>query len=422
MKKLAIATLLFLALAASAWAGDIRALVQNAKPAVLHIATFDREGKVLGYGTAFFISADGYLVTNEHVVDGAHSILDRDYKGTVFHVFRSKDSWSEFSPTGSTDPDLEILRADATNVPYLKLGSTVNEVEGQRVLVIGNPMNEEFSVSDGIISSFRGNRSYIQITAPISAGSSGSPVIDCDSGEVIGIATLTRKEGQNLNLAIATEKIREVIAKTGFIAQTPPPVAKVAPTPWSPPEKDLVTPPAPSPDVAKLAGEYFQRGVREWKTRDFEGAIRDLTEALRLDPRDINAYFPRGSSHMMLRQYSEAISDFTESIRLIPDDRFSYGERALAYNNLRQYNKAISDSTKAIQLDPDNDTYYGTRAMAYLHLRQYGKAISDSTKAIQLDPSDYLNYEDRADAYDAIGDHAKAEQDLRKAKQLKGKK
>jgi len=64
MKKLFLATLL-LGLTGSGLAADIRAMIQQAKPAVVHIATFDKEGKLLGTGTGFFVSADGHLVTNE---------------------------------------------------------------------------------------------------------------------------------------------------------------------------------------------------------------------------------------------------------------------------------------------------------------------------------------------------------------------
>jgi hypothetical protein len=73
-------------------------------------------------------------------------------------------------------------------------------------LVIGNPEGLEGTVSDGIISAFRFGRSMIQITAPISHGSSGSPVLD-ESGNIIGMAILVFKEGQNLNFAIAVEKL-----------------------------------------------------------------------------------------------------------------------------------------------------------------------------------------------------------------------
>jgi|SRR5580692_5949148 serine protease Do len=90
--------------------------------------------------------------------------------------------------------DLAILKFFAVDVPYLRLGSSQSAVEGQHILVIGNPGGLQGTVSDGLISAFREDRSYMQITAPISPGSSGSPVLD-EEGKVIGVAVSQIVEG-----------------------------------------------------------------------------------------------------------------------------------------------------------------------------------------------------------------------------------
>ena len=131
--------------------------------------------------------------------------------------------------TVSETYDVAELQFFATDVPYLTLGSSSNAVEGQRVLVIGNPEGLEGTVSDGIISAFRSGRTKIQITAPLSPGSSGSPVLD-ESGNVIGIATQVSKEGQNLNFAISAERIRDAIAKSSVVTPTPTPFVGVTPS------------------------------------------------------------------------------------------------------------------------------------------------------------------------------------------------
>jgi S1-C subfamily serine protease len=81
------------------------------------------------------------------------------------------------------------------------------------VLVIGNPEGLTGTVSDGIISAFRKNGAMIQFTAPVSPGSSGSPVLDPESGNVIGIAHAIRKERQNLNFAISVDAAKVAITK-----------------------------------------------------------------------------------------------------------------------------------------------------------------------------------------------------------------
>ena len=204
-------------------ATDIPALIQKAKPAVVEILIFDQQNNLLKTGTGFFISPDGLLLTNYHVISGGSSIMAKTPTGAVYFL--------KSVLSASKTYDVAELQFLATDVPYLSLGSSSSAVEGQRVLVIGNPEGLEGTVSEGIISAFRDNRSMIQITAPISLGSSGSPVLD-ESGQVLGIAELILKEGQNLNFAISSESIRDAIAKSAVVSPNPSvSAATLAPSP-----------------------------------------------------------------------------------------------------------------------------------------------------------------------------------------------
>ncbi len=325
-------------------AADIRVLVQRAKPAVVQIGAFDKENRLLYTGTGFFISADGFLLTNRHMIADADLIEARDYKGTVYRLKKVA--------AVSQETDVALLQFDVTGVPFLTLGSTANTVEGERVLVIGNPEELTFTVSDGIVSAFRDNRSIIQISAPISHGSSGSPVLD-ESGQVIGIATWIWKEGQNLNLAISAEAVRDAIAKAENVAVWEAPMAeRTAPTTPS-----VITTPTPTANE-NLADDYFLQGRSAWLAGNYQDAINDFNETIRLWPRSGRAYSLRGDVHSRLKQYDKAISDYTEAIRLCHGSDFSY---------------------------------------------------------------EHSSYEGRAAAYDAIGNHSQAEQDRKKAKEAKNK-
>jgi hypothetical protein len=198
-------------------ADTVPQIVAKAKQAVVQVTTFDQNGQPLKTGTGFFVTGDGYLLTNNHVIAGASSILVQTSAGAAYHF--------ETVVVRSTDPDLAMLKFTTTDVPYLQLGSSADTVEGQKVLVIGNPEGLQGTVSDGIVSAFRGDRTYIQITAPISPGSSGSPVLD-ESGQVIGMATLVYREGQNLNFAISSERIKSFLLNEINKAQ-----AQATPTP-----------------------------------------------------------------------------------------------------------------------------------------------------------------------------------------------
>ena len=157
-------------------AADIPALVQKAKPAVVEILTYDQQNKLLKTGTGFFVSPDGVLLTNYHVISGGSSAMAKMPTGAVFFL--------KGLVYASETYDVAELQFFATDVQYLTLGSSLSAVEGQRVLVIGNPEGLEGTISDGIISAFRSGQTMIQITAPVSNGSSGSPVLD-ESGNVI---------------------------------------------------------------------------------------------------------------------------------------------------------------------------------------------------------------------------------------------
>lgn len=105
--------------------------------------------------------------------------------------------------TCSSEHDLALVKFAAHGVPFLRPRNTGPiPAEGDKVIVIGNPSGLTGTVSEGIISAFRENGSVIQINAPISPGSSGSPVLD-GNGKVIGVATSQNQKGQNLNFAIA---------------------------------------------------------------------------------------------------------------------------------------------------------------------------------------------------------------------------
>ncbi|HTD15101.1 MAG TPA: S1C family serine protease [Chthoniobacterales bacterium] len=177
-------------------------IVAKAKPAVVQIVAVDANQNPFKTGTGFFVSSEGLLLTNYHVIAGASDLFARTSTGAIF-IFRSV-------VFRSVDLDVALLKFAATAIPYLDLGSSADAVEGQRVLVIGSPEGLAGTVTDGIISAFRDNRSFIQISAPISPGSSGSPVLS-DSGQVIGIASSIRKEGQNLNFAIAVETVKDAL-------------------------------------------------------------------------------------------------------------------------------------------------------------------------------------------------------------------
>ncbi|MFQ5903104.1 MAG: trypsin-like peptidase domain-containing protein [Candidatus Binatia bacterium] len=163
----------------------------------------DEYEKTISRGTGFFIQANGQLVTNLHVVKEAKKVLVRLFDGQTLNV---RGVLAEIASA-----DLVLLAVDTQGRPVepLPLARPGSAVPGQRIVVIGSPLGLQGSVSDGLVSAVRQVSGYgklLQITAPISPGSSGSPVLNLH-GEVVGLATLFIKGGQNINFAISVEKL-----------------------------------------------------------------------------------------------------------------------------------------------------------------------------------------------------------------------
>src|SRR5437588_5504064 len=179
-------------------------LVRRIKPSAVAIETFDARGEKLSRGSGFFIGVDR-VVTNRHVIEGA-------YRAEV-HL-NSGDTYQVKSVIAvDAEGDLALLKVEAPPnlVRPLSLDRTSPQ-EGESVVVIGNPFGLEGSVTNGIVSAVRdipGFGRIIQITAPISPGSSGSPVVNMQ-GQVIGVATLQITGGQSVNFAIPSERIAQL--------------------------------------------------------------------------------------------------------------------------------------------------------------------------------------------------------------------
>jgi S1-C subfamily serine protease len=179
-------------------------LVRRIKPSAVAIETFDARGEKLSRGSGFFIDVDR-VVTNRHVIEGAYRAEVHLNSG---HTFQVKTVLAV-----DAEGDVALLKVDAPAnlVRPLSLDRTSPQ-EGESVVVIGNPFGLEGSVTNGIVSAVRdipGFGRIIQITAPISPGSSGSPVVNMQ-GQVIGVATLQITGGQSVNFAIPSERIAQL--------------------------------------------------------------------------------------------------------------------------------------------------------------------------------------------------------------------
>jgi tetratricopeptide (TPR) repeat protein len=141
----------------------------------------------------------------------------------------------------------------------------------------------------------------------------------------------------------------------------------------------------PAPDEAQLSAEkYYDLGHRKWETGDFDGAIGDCTEAIRLNAHFAEAYSRRGTAYVGLNDYDQAIADFDEALRLDPYYSAAYFNRGLAKAAKGQFDGAMADYNQALRLNPLFASAYYSRAVARTALRDYRAAIADYDKYLDL--------------------------------------
>jgi len=164
-----------------------------------------------GLGTGFIISKDGYILTNEHVIDGASSI---SVTVTGFDMdLEAKVAGADY------DLDLALLKIEpGQDLPFLNLGDSDQIRVGNWVIAIGNPYGLDHTVTTGVISakgrpisvSDRQYENLLQTDASINPGNSGGPLLDL-KGEVIGINTAISSQAQGIGFAIPTSTVRQVL-------------------------------------------------------------------------------------------------------------------------------------------------------------------------------------------------------------------
>jgi len=170
---------------------------------------------------------------------------------------------------------------------------------------------------------------------------------------------------------------------------------------------------------------YNNRGIGYADQEDYERAIRDYNQAIRLDPTLASAYNNRAYVHWKKKDYSRALLDYDQAIRLDEKFALAYNGRGNVYAAKNNYDRAILDYNQAIRLDSNNAVAYHNRGIAY-HNRgiayrkkgDYDRAIQDYNEAIRLNPKDPLVYNDRGITYRNKGDYDRAIQNYNQAIRL----
>jgi len=370
-------------------------LIKKIQPSIVTIIANDKDGNLETIGTGFLINLDGDIITNIHVLINAPNARVRTFDGKIFSTIN----------VVAEDKINDIVKI-STDIPrnkygFLELNSPESNV-GEQIIVIGSPLGFEQTVSEGIISGIRkipGFGKTIQISAPISPGSSGSPVVNMNS-KVVGIVTFQFVEGQNLNFSIPADKIT-TMKQTGnvTIEDWTNNILREESNNWQfiidEAKKQLYD---GNFEFAKLMIEraiYKNSGasyahlllgyILSSLNQNYE-AINSLKKAIHINPDYADAHFNLGNSYSNLERYDEAVGSYKVAIRINPNVADMHLNLGFAYDKLERFDEAVTSFQNTILINPFYAKARFNLGVTYGNLELFDKEIESYKNAILIDP------------------------------------
>src|ERR1044072_6121037 len=301
-------------------------LVRRVKPSVVAIATYDSQGEALMTGSGFFVRP-GQVVTNLHVIRGAQrtEIKTLDGKGRVFAV----------AGVLAVDEEGDLALLSVEMPPDKSRSSELTLAlpdEGEQIVVIGNPLKLEGSVTDGIVSAVRevpNVGKIIQITAPISHGNSGSPVFNL-RGQVLGVVTVKVTNGQKINLEIASARVDQLRPGQLRAIGTLPSRERAG-------------------DVAESS---YRTGLESLWLGNYDNALSYFETAAERNPRRADAWVEVGYCKVKQGKSVEAIRVYQHALELKPESEEIHNKLGDAFYYAGRMTEAIASYTRAASILP----------------------------------------------------------------------
>ncbi len=375
---------------------ELTKLVNEIRPAVVTVIVYDINQVVTNIGSGFFIDKYGHLITNYHVLDGKYTAEVKTAEGNTYPIKLI------VADNKATDLVKVLVDIPPKKVKWVKTADSLPSI-AEQVLVVGSPMGLEQTVSEGIVSSIREIPSvgeFFQMSAPISPGSSGSPVINL-KGQVVGIATFQMVRGQNLNFAVSVKSVRKL----------KPVKAGMSMPLWT--FNNSLNQPGLAEELCRQgysfsingqdqkALEFFQEAIKKdpENTRAWNGlgychvgmnnpaaALKAYQQAIKTSPGDETLYYILGNYYVKLGQPQEAINAYRQAIRMKPDFEEAHFKLGVVYSQLGQLDEGKNAFETVIRLNPDAVPAHFSVGIAYAQLGRYKDALKANQEVLRIDP------------------------------------
>ena len=288
------------------------------RKSIVTILAYDNYEKV-GSATGFVVDNTGIIATNNHVIESANPnvrfmvrFLDNKLVPVERVIVKDEEN------------DLALLRIKKAGLSSVKLPQNRLASQGEDIYVIGSPFGLDLTISTGIVSGVRENGSLIQITAPISPGSSGSPVFN-SVGEVIGVAVMLISGGQNLNFAIPSKYLHDLLQKANA-------------------------------DYSELKDSISKGTSAKLSHSDSAdlARIRDLLSQANGSPGNSSLWCDLGDLYLKNGQYSNAAKAYAIALKFDGNNADILAKKGLAHYELKQMTSARKSLEKALEMDDNN--------------------------------------------------------------------
>jgi S1-C subfamily serine protease len=364
---------------------DLEKLATSVVPCVFLIEVFDGSGTSIGKGTGFSVSADGLVATNRHVIED----------GLTYSLVTSQGAKFDKAEVVVSDPDtdLALLKIEARELPYLPLAESSKVPIGKRVAVYGSPLGLVGSLSEGIVSASErnlteshpdeelpNNGTLIQTTAPISPGSSGSPLFDAQ-GKVIGVMTLTlKRNSQSLNFAVPVEALKLLLDRATSSWSVAKPGGQTSRVERSAASAKI--------DAKVQSDPAYRQLWRLMIARDWVESLKVARTLADRYPNSSLAHFQYGYCAAMLKLYHQAELSFTKAIELDPRNprnHEAWNNLGIALDNQNQPQGALLAYEKAASLKPDFPAAWDNIVRTNVALGNWAKATTALDTLLQID-------------------------------------